>query len=87
MDYEALSTTLMFAACETQACVDVKIVDDMVVELEQIFSVALQWISNIDRKITIYPAVGRIMIANNDSKSHIIFYQYYIMTLCSNFDI
>ena len=69
MDYETLSTTLMFAACETRCCVDVAIVDDMTVESIETFAVTLERTSDLDSRITLNPVDGEIEITDNDCKS------------------
>ena len=42
MDYESLNVTLMFAACETQHCVNVTIVDDFEDEPNENFFYSLE---------------------------------------------
>ena len=66
MDYETLSTTLTFAACETRRCVDVVIVDDMIVEQDETFTVTLQRTPDLDSRITFSQTAGAIEITNND---------------------
>ena len=51
MDYESLNVTLMFAACETQHCVNVTILDDFVDEPNEIFSYSLE------RTPDLYPSI------------------------------
>ena len=65
-DYVALSTILIFAPCETQRCVDVAIVDDMIAEQMESFVVTLQRTPDLDSRITFNRAAGAIEIINND---------------------
>ena len=68
MDYETLSTTLMFAACETRRCVNVAIVEDILVESIEIFGVTLERTPDLDRNITLNPVTEEIEIIDNDCK-------------------
>ena len=43
LDYKALSTTLMFTACETRHCLNVTIVDDMTVERNETLDVTCSY--------------------------------------------
>ena len=42
MDYGAVSTFLMFDSCEMESCTNITIVDDMVLELLESFSITLE---------------------------------------------
>ena len=66
MDYLALAEVLIFDACETQQCVVVTIVDDVVDEPEEVFRVALERTSDLDSRIILEPIDGEIIIADND---------------------
>ena len=70
-DYAELSETLMFGACETQSCINVTIVDDLVDEPEEFFCVILTRTNGLDSRITLNPVDGRIMIIDNDGKSYL----------------
>ena len=67
-DYETLSTTLMFAACETRRCVSVAIVEDILVESIETFGVTLERTPDLDRNITLSPVTEVIEIIDNDCK-------------------
>ena len=41
MDYESVSTILIFPECATQSCVNISILDDVTVEMNQTFSISL----------------------------------------------
>ena len=68
MDYETLSTTLMFAACDTRRCVNVAIVNDIIVESIETFAITLERTSNLDSRITLNPMDEEIEIIDNDCK-------------------
>ena len=68
MDYESLSTSLMFAACETQRCVNVTIVDDTTVEAIEIFAITLERTHDLDSRIMLKTVNEIIEIIDNDCK-------------------
>ena len=68
MDYEALSTTLMFAACETRRCVNVTIVDDIIVEPCEMLDVTLKRIPGLNGRISLSSMAAIIEIINDDGK-------------------
>ena len=72
LDYEVLSTTLMFAACETRRCVDVSIVDDVIVEPIETFAVTLERTPDLDSMITLNPVEEEINVIDNDCKQTIL---------------
>ena len=61
-----LEEVLMFDACETQQCVAVTIVDDMIDEPEENFHVSLERTPDLDSRITLEPVEGEILIIDND---------------------
>ena len=63
-----MHTTLIFAACETRHCVNVTIVDDIMVEPDEIFDVDLERTPDLHSSIILNPAAGRIKILDNDCK-------------------
>ena len=68
VDYEALSTTLMFAACEKRRCVNVAIVEDIIVESIETFGITLERTPDLDNRITLSPVAEQIEIIDNDCK-------------------
>ena len=66
MDYGAVSTFLMFDSCEMQSCTNITIVDDMVLELLESFSVTLERTPGLDDRITLDPIDGVVEINDND---------------------
>ena len=66
MDYTATSEVLTFAACETQRCVNVTIIDDLTLETEETFDVTLNRTADLDNRITLDPAAEEIQIIDND---------------------
>ena len=51
MDYGAVNTLLMFAACQRRSCVDVPIVDDAVLENMESFFVTLNKTPSLNTRI------------------------------------
>ena len=73
MDYGALSTTLMFEACETRQCDYILIVDDVTLEMTESFSVILKRTLGLSNSIIVDPVDGKIDIFDNDDcKQNII---------------
>ena len=70
MDYEAVSTTFMFAACETRRCVNVVIVEDITVESIETFGITLERTPDLDSRITLTPVAEQIEIIDNDCNEH-----------------
>ena len=70
MDYGAVSTTLMFAACETRQCVKVQIVDDETLEMTESFIVTLDRTPALDTRITLNPVDGDIVILENEGRKY-----------------
>ena len=68
LDYEALSTSLMFAICEARHCVNVTIVDDIMVESDEIFDVNLERTSDLLSSIILNSTARMIEITNNDGE-------------------
>lgn len=66
VDYNNISETVNFYGCQRQHCVDIAIVDDEVLENTESFSITLLPTYDFDSAITIEPAVGQIMIRDND---------------------
>ena len=68
MDYGAVDIILMFAVCEIRSCVDVSIVDDMILEKPESFNVTLKRTPDLDSKIILDPVSGVVEITDNDGK-------------------
>ena len=67
MDYGNLFMTLTFDTCETQLCVNVSIVDDMVDEPDEVFDYILAPPpTGLDPRITIRPDMGEVFIIDDD---------------------
>ena len=58
----------MFAACETRHCVNVAIVEDILVESIETFGVTLERTPDLDSRITLNPVTEEIEIIDNDCK-------------------
>ena len=61
-DYEPLSRTLSFVSCDTQLCVNIRILSDLIQEPDEYFSVVLERTSELDSRIALDPAEGQIVI-------------------------
>ena len=66
MDYMGQNNILSFAACETKRCVNVAIVDDLLVEPIEFFHYALERTPNLDTRISLTPVDGRLEIVDNN---------------------
>ena len=65
-DYRALNLIVTFPACGIRRCVDVIIFDDSLIESEEYFMYSLRRTSNLDSRINIIGANGRVSIRDND---------------------
>lgn len=65
-DYDPVSTILEFGACDIRQCTEILIVDDMVMELAESFSVNLERTSDLDSSITLDPVRTDVQITDND---------------------
>ena len=70
MDYGALSTTLMFDTCESRQCYNISIVDDVTLEMTELFSVTLERTPDLNSRITLNPVDGAIDILDNDGRKY-----------------
>ena len=58
----------MFDACERRSCVNVSIVDDLVLENTESFFVSLERAAGLDARIRLDPVEAEIEIIDNDSE-------------------
>ena len=65
-DYDSVSTILEFGACDTRQCTEILIVDDMVVELTESFSITLGRTSGLDSRTMLDPVRTEVQITDND---------------------
>ena len=70
-----MSTTLMFAACETRQCDYISIVDDATLEMMESFSVTLERTSDLNSRITLNPVDGKMNVFDDDDRKH-NYYEY-----------
>ena len=66
MDYDDVSTTLTFGACENQSCVNIIIVNDMLHEEDEAFNVTLERAPGLNENITLHPVDTVIEINDDD---------------------
>ena len=85
VDYHHVSTILEFDTCETRQCTEISIVDDMIVELTESFSVTLERIPGLDSRITLDPVYGEIEIIDDDGM-YIIFLTWLLWKLMVAWD-
>ena len=65
MDYIAVNSPLFFDACQSQVCVNVTIIDDIIKEENEFFNYSLSMASP-DSKFNFDPANGVIFIMDNE---------------------
>ena len=68
MDYGSISTILMFAACETQQCENISIVDNTTLEMTESFVVTLGRTPDLNSRITLNPVDGNIDILDSHGR-------------------
>ena len=73
MDYDDVSTTLSFNACENQSCVDIIIVNDMLHEEDEAFNVTLERTSGLNENITLNRVDTVIEIIDDDGMLNFYF--------------
>ena len=66
MDYEPLSTLLIFNTCDTRQCTNITIKNDAVLENTESFCVNLLRTPDLDSRITLDPVLAEIEITDND---------------------
>ena len=67
LDFEAVNEAVAFAPCETQRCVNVSIVDDLISEPEETFSLSLTRSSGTPF-ISFGLTTGQVIITDDDGK-------------------
>ena len=68
-DYEGVEgAVLPFAACQRRSCLNVTIVDDVILENIEQFSVTLIRPLDLDQRITLDPVDGIVQITDNDGR-------------------
>ena len=78
MDYTSVTNILEFGICDTRQCIEIPIVDDMIVEETESFFVTLERTPGLDSRITLDPVDGEIEITDNDGlwDMHPILFSY-----------
>ena len=72
MDFTSLSTIMMFGECDTRPCVNISIVDDLVLETVEVVTVTLTRPPGMDSRITLGQTQADIEIIDNDSERDLI---------------
>ena len=75
-DYSLGTEVLTFPACTLRQCVNVSIIDDMLQETNESFSLTLERSPGLDSRITLDPAHSTVIILNDDSKCKQLCYTY-----------
>ena len=65
-DYISLSAILEFDECDIRQCVEIIIVDDLILEMEETLSFTLTRTEDLHPNITLNPTHGDIIIQDND---------------------
>ena len=65
MDYGNISINLSFDSCEIRQCTEIRIVDDMIMEMTESFLVTLERTPGLDDRITLNPVNGLVEILDN----------------------
>ena len=66
MDYEGITSLLMFSSCETRKCINVTIVNDAIAEDTEFFTAHLGRTDGLDPRITLDPDNATVYINDND---------------------
>ena len=66
LDYIAVDTILMFAACQMRSCVNVTVVDDVILENVESFDLILERTPDLNSRITLDSVNGVVEITDND---------------------
>ena len=66
-DFQEYSEVLQFGTCQRMYCVDITIVDDLVLELVESFNVSLER-NGLDSRISLDPTVAQINITDDDGE-------------------
>ena len=70
LDYTSVTTSLIFAPCLTQSCVDIEIMDDCIVEDKgEEFDVFLMRPDGLDNRIQIKTAHAVVNITDEDGRN------------------
>ena len=77
-DYTAVSQLVEFDTCEKRGCVNITILEDLVLEVNETFTVTLDSPAGLDPRISLDPTRGEILIIDNDGKHCLTFlYTYF----------
>ena len=67
-DYEELNIDVTFLACEKQRCFNISIVNDLINEPEETFTIHLSTISTLSY-LDIHPDTGEVIITDDDGNT------------------
>ena len=68
-DYNAYNGTIYFGSCDTRKCVNITIIDDLIVENVECFQVMLNMNTS---DLELNPMIGRVHIYSDESKNSIV---------------
>ena len=83
LDYGVVDTFLVFAACEMRSCVDVFIMDDIILENDESFGITLMRTKGLDSRITLAPVNGVVKITDNHGRYDDYMVEYRGDTWCN----
>ena len=67
-DYTPINEMYRFSANQRRLCVNISIVDDMIVEQRESFSITLERTPDLNSRITLFPDSAEVVIPNNDGE-------------------
>ena len=57
---------MFFEECETRSCIEITIIDDLILEMDEYFSISLERTTDLDIRITLSPTSGEVVIVDDD---------------------
>ena len=72
MDFVGVTEVVMFDSCDVENCINITIVDDLILENIESFTVTLQEAPGHDERIELDPTNADIIINDNDGMFKIV---------------
>ena len=66
MDFVGVTEVVMFDSCDVKSCINITIIDDLIPEIVESFSITLEEASGHDDRITLEPTNAVIRINDDD---------------------
>ena len=67
-DYHQLATILTFGKCSMSECIQIDLVDDLMIERDETFYVTLERTPDLGEHIQLHPTEKRVKILNDDGE-------------------